>query len=151
MDAVTYPDREVQSLIRDHFVPVQFNVIDDPGAMESFNSAWTPSILIRDTDGNEHRRSLGYLDAKRFLAEARLGLLQASINRQEWAEASRHAESAIDACRGDSLREPEAAYWQGVVAYKSTGDVQGLLDGWNRLIDRHPGSEWALKAGFIRN
>src|SRR5687768_16534879 len=138
MGAVTYPNPEVDQYIRDHFVPVQYNVGEHPEAFQQFNAAWTPTIIIQDTEGKEHRRSEGYLDPQRFLAEMSLALVKAALNRQDYAAAAERAEEAVQRSAGDNQREPEALYWKAVVAYRQTGNADPLLAGWNRLLDQYP-------------
>jgi len=150
MGAVTYPNAEVCSYIAEHFVPVQYNVVEQPDAMRWFNSAWTPTILIQDADGREHRRTHGYLDPRRMVAELALGRLQAAIDRQDFQQATALSEEALSRCHGDPEREPEAQYWASVAAYKATNDTSKLLEGWNILLNRYPDSEWAHRAEFIR-
>src|SRR2546426_3411840 len=108
MGAVTYPDKQVQQYIRDHFIPVQFNVVDQPQAMEQFSAGWTPTLIVQDADGREHRRSQGYLDPKRFLAEMSLARVKDAIDRQDYHDAQQRADEALAFCEGDHEREPEA-------------------------------------------
>ena|SRR5438105_2371614 len=150
MGTVTYPNAEVEQYITDNFIPVQFNVEDDPGAMDRFNAVWTPALIVQDVDGREHRRSFGYLDPKRFLAEMSLARVQAALDRHEYEQALKLAEDAQQKCAGDSQHEPEARYWASVAAYKATNDSSKLMDGWNKLLDQFPDSEWAHRAEFIR-
>src|SRR5438105_2282883 len=107
MGAVTYPNAEVQQFINDRFVPVQFNVKDHPDTPERFNSTWTPTFIVQDTDGREHRRAQGYHDPQRFLGELSLGWLMAAINRKEWRNASERLDEIARRTRGDLHREPE--------------------------------------------
>jgi hypothetical protein len=151
MGAVTYPNPEVERFIEEHFIPVQFNVVEQPEVMERFNTPWTPTLLVLDADGKEHRRSQGYLDSKRFLAEMSLARLQAAINRQQFQQARQFSEEARRLTAGDPVREPEALYWSSVAAYKASNDASNLVQGWNRLLDEFPQSEWAKKAAFIRS
>jgi hypothetical protein len=37
-----------------------------------------------------------------------------------------------------------------VAAVEVSGDRDGLTEGWNRLLETFPQSEWAEKAGYIR-
>ncbi len=150
MGAVTYPDQQVEQLIQEHFIPVQFNVAEQPEAMEQFNTPWTPTLIVMDPDGKQHRRSQGYLDPQRFIAEMSLGRLVAPIDRQEFDRAQAIAGEVSAATQGDPTREPEALYWASVAHYKSSGDANNLLAGWNRLLDEFPESEWAKKVSFIR-
>ena len=150
MGAVTYPNPEVERFIEQHLVPVQYNVAEQPDAMEQFNSTWTPTLIVQDAGGREHRRSQGYLDAKRFLGEMALAWLRDAIDRGDFAAARDRVPEALDRTRGDPEREPEARYWAAVAGYKATGDPQNLVQGWNRLIEEFPNSEWARRAEFIK-
>lgn len=150
MGAVTYPNPEVEQYILQNFIPVQFNVVEQPDVMQLFNTPWTPTLIVQDADGKEHRRSQGYLDPKRFLAEMALARIQAAVDQQDFQKAARLADEAQRLTKGDPEREPEALYWSSVAAYKSTGDANNLVSGWNRLLDDFPQSDWAKKAEFIR-
>lgn len=150
MGAVTYPDNRVESFINEHFVPVQFNVVEQPDVMSRFNTPWTPTLLVIDADGKEHRRSQGYLDPQRFLGEMALATLLAAIDRQDFDRAQAVSPSVMEQVKGDPIREPEALYWSSVAQYKATSDANNLLSGWNRLLDEFPNSEWARKVSFIR-
>lgn len=150
MGAVTYPHPEVERYLEQHFVPLQFNVAVQPDAIDRFNSAWTPTLIVQDAEGHEYRRSLGYLDPSRFLAEMSLARLSASIHRRNWEGVQERASEALERTKGDPVREPEALYWASVAAYKATNGVDKLLEGWNRLLDQFPESDWAKKAEFIR-
>src|SRR5437868_13942676 len=122
MGAVTYPNPEVERYIQENFIPVQFNVVEQPDVMERFNAHWTPTLIVQDGDGREHRRSEGYLDPKRFLGEMSLAWLKAAINRRDFGAARDRSNEALDRTKGDPWREPEAIYWAAVAAYKATND-----------------------------
>ena len=150
MDAVTYPDPRVQRLIQEHFVPVQFNVVEQPEVMDQFNTPWTPTLIVQDAEGREHRRSQGYLDAGRFLGEMSQAWLKDAIDRRDFEAARRRSEETLQQTKGDPSREPEAVYWSAVAAYKASNDPSNLMAGWNRLLDQFPQSEWARRVEFIR-
>jgi hypothetical protein len=151
MGTVTYPNAEVEQFIEQHLVPVQFNVVEQPEAMEQFNSTWTPTLIVQDAEGREHRRSQGYLDAPRFLAEMSLAWLKDAVDRGDFATARDRASEALARTKGDPEREPEALYWAAVAGYKASEDPQNLINGWNRLLQEFPRSEWAKRAEFIRS
>src|SRR5947209_17205652 len=111
MGAVTYPNPEVERFINDHFIPTQFNVVEQPEVMDQFNTPWTPTLIIQDAEGREHRRSQGYLDPKRFLAEMSLALLKDAIDRRDFKTAQARSREALERTKGDAEREPEAQYW----------------------------------------
>jgi hypothetical protein len=150
MGAVTYPSPEVQRYIEDNFIPVQYNVAEHTDAADQFNSAWTPTIIVQDAEGREYRRSLGYLDPRRFLGEVALARLHRSIHRQDLRDATERVRDALEHTRGDTAREPEVLYFGAVVAYKSTGKAEHLKEGWDRLFKEFPESDWAKKTEFIR-
>jgi hypothetical protein len=150
MGAVTYPDPKVARMIADHFVPVQFDVVAEPEVMDRYNTPWTPTLIVEDANGKEHRRSQGYLDAPRFLAEMSMAWLKEAIDRRDYEEARRRSSEALEQTKGDPFRGPEAIYWSAVAAYKAGNDPQKLMSGWNRLLDAFPTSEWAKKVEFIR-
>ena len=59
-------------------------------------------------------------------------------------------EETLELTRNDPLREPEALYWSTAIAFRLSGDRKDLNEGWNRLLDKFPQSEWAKRAGYIR-
>jgi hypothetical protein len=150
MGAVTYPDPKVERYIEEYFIPVQFNVVEQPEVMDRFNTPWTPTLIVQDVEGREHRRSQGYFDPRRFLGEMALARLLAALNRRDFTTARERSAETLDLTRGDPAREPEAIYWTAVAAYKASEDAQQLLQGWNRLLDQFPESDWARRVEFIR-
>jgi hypothetical protein len=150
MGAVTYPNPEVERFIQEHLVPVQFNVAEQPEVMDQFNTPWTPTLIVQDAEGREHRRSQGYLDAPRFLGEMSLAWLKDAIDRRDFEAAKARSGEALERTKGDPSREPEALYWASVAAYKASNDPNNLMGGWNRLLDEFSGSDWAKRVEFIR-
>ncbi len=78
----TYPDEAAESYLERHFVPVRYNTIEEPEVEADFNSGWTPTLIVEDPEGHEHRRSQGYLDMPRFTGEMSLARLKDAIDRQ---------------------------------------------------------------------
>src|SRR3954453_7331554 len=111
MGAVTYPDPEVERFIERHFIPIQFNVVEQPEVMDKFNTPWTPTLIVQDAEGREHRRTQGYLDARRFLAEMSLARLKDAIDRRDFQAARALSAETLERTQGDPEREPEALYW----------------------------------------
>lgn len=150
MGAVTYPEPDVASYIGAHFVPVQFNVIEHPEAKGQFHAPWTPTLIVEDAEGQEHRRSEGFLDARRFLGEMALARLKAALNRFDYGRALTLAEEARAQTQGDPAREPEAIYWSAVAAYRASDNVDRLLQTWDEVVSRFPESEWGKRAAYTR-
>lgn len=146
-----YPEPRVESYIEEHFAPIRFNTIERPEMEAALASGWTPTLIVEYPDGNEHRRSQGYLDASRLLGQLSLARLQVALDRRDFEAASTFSEEALRRTSGDPEREPEAMYWSAVAAYKlAGGDREKLTAGWNKLLDRFPESEWAKRASYIR-
>jgi hypothetical protein len=40
-------------------------------------------------------------------------------------------------------------YWEGVAAYRVSGDFVDLSDTWQKLREAHPGSDWAIRADCL--
>ena len=151
MSERAFPDPEVERYIEEHFAPVRFNTIERPEMEAALGSGWTPTLIVEDADGNEHRRSQGYLDANRLIGQLSLARLQTALDRRDFEAASALSEEALRHASGDPEREPEAMYWSAVAAYKLSGDDrEKLVAGWSKLLDRFPESEWAKRASYIR-
>lgn len=146
----TYPDEAVRSYLERNFVPVRFNTIEEPEVEAGFDSGWTPTLIVEDPDGREHRRSQGYLDVRRFIGELSLARLKDAIDRHDYEVASDLAEEALERTAGDPEREPESLYWKAVAAFELTGDREDLESGWEPLLEQFPESEWAKKASYVR-
>src|SRR5713226_10650005 len=117
MGAVTYPNPDVERFIGQHFIPVQFNVVEQPEVMDQVNASGTPTLIVQDAEGREHRRSQGYLDPKRFLGEMALAWLKDAIDRRDFNAARDRSREALERTQGDPERAPEAEYWAAVAAY----------------------------------
>jgi hypothetical protein len=146
----TYRDEAAKSYLEWGFVPVRFNTIEESEVEAGFDSGWTPTLIVEDPEGREHRRSQGYLDVRRFVGELSLARLKDTIDRHDYETASELAEEALERTAGDPEREPEALYWKAVAAFEVTGDRDDLIGGWEPLLDKFPDSEWAKKASYIR-
>lgn len=125
-------------------------MLEQPEILKQYSSPWTPTLIVQDTEGNEQRRSVGYLSAKRFQGEMALARVITALNRKDYQVAKQLSTEAVEQTHGDALREPEAYYWLAVSTYKASEDQSGLMDGWNLLVDKFPSSEWAKRAVVIR-
>jgi hypothetical protein len=145
MDTVTYPNAEVAEYVDQHFVPVQFNVKNEPSRFGEFNACWTPTLLFFDENLREHRRAEGYFHPPRVLGEMALARLKSALDRQRWNEALDLSQEVIARVRGDAGREPEALYWAAVAQYRVDHDGKRLMSGFRRLLERFPESDWAKR------
>jgi hypothetical protein len=119
------------------------------GSGGEVNSGWTPTVIVEDAEGREHRRRQGYLDPKRFVGELALARLKDAIDRRDFGTACERSRSVLKQTEGDTARRPESLYWYAVAAYRVSGDRDDLIEGWNGLLERFPRSEWAKCAGYI--
>jgi thioredoxin-related protein len=150
MGTDTYPDGTVRSYVEEHFIPIRFNVLERPETEDRFNSGWTPTVIVEDAEGREHRRSQGYLDPRRFVGELALSRLKDAIDRRDFGSAFERSGNALKQTEDDPARRSEALYWSAVAAYRVSGDRNDLIEGWNGLLEMFPRSEWAERAGYIR-
>ncbi len=150
MGEKTYQDDEALSYLEQHFVPVRFNTIEESETEASFDSGWTPTLIIEDASGTEHRRSQGYLDLQRFIGVLALARVVKALDEHEYEEAVSLADEALEATKRDPQREPEAMYWKAVSIFEVSGDRGNLTGNWETLLDRFPESEWSKKASYIR-
>ena len=150
MDAVTYPDAEVQRVINENFVPVKLDISEarDKETMDRMGVMWTPTIMTLDENGKEVRRSTGYLPPYEFVPELYMAVGQHWLAQGEFAKAhDRFVLIARD--YPQSAVAAEAMYWAGMAHYKRDNDPAGLAKHWHELRDRHPDSPWWTKAQFI--
>jgi hypothetical protein len=152
MDAVTYPDDNVQHNLTEGFVGVKVDSSaedeDTQSEVHEYAAVWTPTLVFTDEEGREIRRSVGYLPPEEMVPELHLadGLHRLTLGDYETAyEVFKHI---VDE-HPESMRVPEAMYWCGVAGYKRDGKVDPLMAHWKELQQRYPDSEWWQKASFI--
>lgn len=149
---MTYPDREVQQAIEDNFEPVQINTQDGtPETAEvvaRFRQVWTPDLRILDSEGVELYRWNGYLPPSEFVAQLLAGRAHALLRSSDDAAAATAYEDVLRRFP-TSFVAAEASYFSAVAAYRGSGEAPDLIDNWQQLQRRHPGSAWRTKQSFI--
>ena len=152
MEVRTFEEQRVADFMNEEFVPVHFNVLDEPHHLERFNAGWTPTIIIQDGWEREHRRTVGFVPPHKFLAELALARLMSTLHLRNYPLARKRAAQAVEwAQEADEERHAEALYWQAVAAYKDSDDQNLLIQGWKDLLDRFPDSDWAARCDFARD
>src|SRR4028119_197799 len=106
MERETFEDPETIRWVEENFVPVHFDVLADEEPMSCFNSGWTPTLLVRDAEGHEFRRSQGYLNPGRSTAGKARARAKAALDRLDYKAALALAPATLEATRGDAIREP---------------------------------------------
>ena len=144
-----YTDPRVVDFIQQHFTPVRAHVRDNHDEFKRlgarFNSQWTPTTLIVDSEGNERHRIEGFLPADDFLAQLTLGLAKSAFARGSFSDAERLYREVVDKYP-NTEGAAEALYWAGVSRYKGTGDASALGETARAFSSRYTDTSWAKKA-----
>lgn len=150
MGAVTYPDPDVIEMLEEGFVPVRVDLAGNPEARSRYGAGQTPTLLVLGPDDREWRRHAGFLSPDALLAELSLARLVEAVEEEDYEAAGRRLEAARRWALADGDRRPEALYYTAIAAYRSTEDPAELAEGWNRLLDEYPDSEWGRRVEFLR-
>lgn len=102
-------------------------------------------MVFLDSSGKERYRIEGYLPRKEFAAQLALALGRIAFTGKRWAEAEEHYNSVLEKGE-DTSSAAEAIYWAGVAHYKKTNDHTWLGRVAQQLAEKHPDSQWAMKA-----
>jgi hypothetical protein len=138
----------VTGLVTSHFVGFKPLLAENADLATRLRVHWTPTLLVLDSQGCEHHRSVGFLPRDEMQAELTLGLAKSAFHRGRHDEAIRHA-SAIVESQPRTHAAAEALYWRGVAHYRKGGAVEPLLSDWRQILASHPQSPWATRVSFI--
>jgi len=144
MDAVTYPDETVAKFIEEHLIPLRVRYDAKP-LSDHFNVRWTPTLVVLDQDGNEHRRTTGFLPPKELIPALLVGMAKVFFDQDRFDEALPLLDNVVSEYPA-SKAAPEAVYFRGVSHYKRSQDPQPLKQAYETLTSDYPESEWANKA-----
>ncbi len=136
--------------VSEEAIPVQVPTMDEASKpiIERYNQVWTPTLMLLSPGGDVYHEWNGYLPPKPFLAQLFLGLGKAALKEQRFNEAVKHFRS-VAARHADDPAAAEALYWAAVAGYKGSGNSEDLMDGWAKLRERYPESEWRTKQSFV--
>jgi hypothetical protein len=144
MDAVTYPNDSVAAYIARNVVPVRVPH-DHETLAERFRVQWTPTLLVLDSEGTEHHRTVGFLPPEELVPSLLLGAAKWRFNANR-PELALHDLDEILSSHPKSDFAAEAVYLSGVCRYKTSHDPKPLKEAYERLKAEHPGSEWEKRA-----
>jgi tetratricopeptide (TPR) repeat protein len=144
MDAVTYPEDAVIDFINTNMIPLRVRFDAQPHAKD-FGVKWTPTVITLDPAGEEHPRTVGFLDAGELVASLKLGIGKAQFMNDRFEEALSTLGELI-ASHPESQSAPEAIFHHGVAGYKSSQDPKKLREAYEKLKAEYPDSEWAKRA-----
>jgi hypothetical protein len=144
MGAGTYPDEKVILFINQHLVPLRLRSDAKPYA-EDFNIRWTPSIIILDTDGKEHYRTLGFFSPEELIPSLYLGIARTFFDHNDHDRALVYINNLLtEYPKSDSA--PEAVYIKGVCGYKITDNPKPLKEAYEELNAKYTSSLWTKRA-----
>ena len=113
--------------------------------VKRYSVKWTPTIIILDSDGNEHHRFIGFLPPEDFTAQLILGKGKAEFDLDHFEQAIQCFQEILGRYpKADAA--PEAQYYLGVAKYKASHDPKQLKLGLEALRKDYPNSEWTKKA-----
>ncbi len=144
-----YSDPRVARFISAQLEPVRVHVREQKDdykrLSERFNAQWTPTVLILDSDGQEHHRIEGFLPVDDFLSQIALGLAKSAFKGNDYAAAETRYREIVDTFPSTDAA-PEALYWAGVSKYKASGDASALKATHAAFRERYQDTAWAKKA-----
>lgn len=148
MGAVTYPDAKVADFVKETIIPLQILSDSEPLATD-FTLRWTPALIVLDTNGKEHSRTIGFISPEEFIPTILLGMTKTYLDLRQFDPAIECLEKIIKNYP-QSFAAPEAIYYRAVCGYKTVHDVGGLKKAYERLAKEYPQSEWVKRAAPYR-
>jgi len=131
--------------VESNFIPLQIDFNKNKTLVKRYAAKWTPTILILDSDGEEHHRFVGFLPPEDFIAQIILGKGKAAFDQDDFERAMQcFQEVLVRFPKADAA--PEAQYYLGVTKYKASHDAKELKFGFEALQRDYPSSEWTKKA-----
>jgi len=128
-----------------NFIPLQVDFNKNKALVKRYGIKWTPTIVILDSDGDEHHRFIGFLSPEDFIGQIMLGKGLAEFNLDNFEQAIQSfQEILVRYPKTDAA--PEAQYLLGVSRYKASHDPKQLKLGLEVLQRDYPNSEWTKKA-----
>lgn len=143
MGTVTYPDLKVVEFVNETLIPIQLQA--DSALAEDFTVRWTPTLIILDTNGKEHSRTVGYIAPEEFDSTMLLGMAKMHFDLRQFDPAVQCLEKIINAYPW-SFAAPEAVYYHGVCGYKTTHKAEPLKKAYEHIAKKHPHNEWVKRA-----
>ena len=148
MDAVAYPEPAVIDFITNNLIPIRIPA-DDRILAVKYRIKWTPSLLILDSDGVEHYRTLGFFWPQELIPSLLLGMGKAYFNKPDRVKATAYFNRIVDEYH-ESFQIQEAIYMKGVSDYIASKNVANLTGMYDRLASEYPNSQWLMRADPYR-
>lgn len=143
MGAVTYPDLKVVEFVNETLIPIQLQA--DSDVAEDFTVRWTPTLIILDTNGKEHSRTVGYIAPEEFIPTMLLGIAKMHFDLRQFDQSVQCLEKIMNDYPW-SFAAPEAVYYHGVCGYKTTREAGPLKKAYEHIAKEYPHNEWVKRA-----
>jgi hypothetical protein len=143
MGAVTYPDLKVVEFVNETLIPIQLQA--DSDVAEDFTVRWTPTLIILDTNGKEHSRTVGYIAPEEFTPAMLLGIAKMHFNLRQFDLSAQRLEKIMNDYPW-SFAAPEAVYYHGVCGYKTTHEAGPLKKAYEHIAKEYSNNEWVKRA-----
>jgi tetratricopeptide (TPR) repeat protein len=144
MDAVAYPDPTVADFIAQNFIPLRL-MADDKVFAVRYRIKWTPSLLVLDSLGVEHYRTLGFYPPAELIPSLLMGMAKVYFDKPDRPKAIELFERLLREFPKNSLA-PEAVYLMGVSRYIETHHLVHLTDIYDRMLAEYPDSPWVTRS-----
>ncbi|TAL17594.1 hypothetical protein EPN96_04550 [bacterium] len=148
MDAVAYPDPSVADFIEKNLIPLRL-MSDDRVYAVRFRIKWTPSLLVLDSDGVEHYRTLGFYPPADLIPSLMLGIAKTWFNKPDRPASIAVLDQIVSQHPRNSLA-PEAVYLAGVARYIETHHLTHLTGIYDKLTADYPESVWVTRSSPYR-
>jgi thioredoxin-related protein len=73
--------------VENSFVPLQIDFNKNKALVTRYAVKWTPTIIILDSDGEEHHRFVGFLPPEDFIAQIILGKGKVAFDHDNFEQA----------------------------------------------------------------
>jgi outer membrane protein assembly factor BamD (BamD/ComL family) len=120
-------------------------VLADSPLADEFKVKWTPTIVVLDSSGKEHHRTVGFFPPEEFIPSLLLGMGTIDFDTDQFNDAIIHFDRLLDEYP-KSGAAPEAIYLRGVSRYKASHDPKPLKEAYEKLKAEYPASEWTQRA-----
>jgi len=153
MEARTWPDPAVGSLLAAHYRGVKFDLArphdDFAEGTSTVKVVWAPTFVVDDVRGRELSRWTGWLPPEEFVAELKLPLAMDHLHHKR-IDAGIPILAGILADTPDAPAAAEALHFLGIFEFLAgKRDMDALRSRWNELRERFPESRFARHSEVI--
>lgn len=142
---MTYSNEEVIKYVSENFVPWRVFYLQQQNLATRFRIDWTPCVIILDSKGEEHHRSIGFMSPSEFMAQLSLGCARIAFHEKNYNQATELFDKLVQGFPKTSVA-PEAVWYGGLSHFLASGDAAVLKSASIKLQEKYPQSIWCEKA-----